>query len=516
MSAHIDSIELQLIVSDRDLCAALEPHPDGRERHDFAIASMKIGALALTQAQGRIDAERVRAEGDRLLENLGQALSHHQRTVAEQIGTCLKGYFDPKSGRFNERVERLIRRDGELERLLRSQIGSEGSELAQTLAGHLGEHSPLMQLLDPEASEGLVGSLAVSVEKTLGEQRERILSEFSLDNKEGALSRLVVELAEHHGEVSEALEKRIGEVMAEFSLDREDSALSRLVGRVEQAQHQISSEFSLDDEGSALARMKRELLEVIDTQRQANERFHGEVLGKLAEMVARKQEAARSTRHGDDFEHAVFEQLNSLSQRAGDIATPTGNTTGRIKNCKKGDAVIELGPEHAAAGARIVTEAKEDASYTLQKALAEAEEARKNRDATVGLFVFSACSAPEGLEPLGRYGNDVVLVWDAEDTRSDVVLVAGVSVARALCARGRARSDAEAADFDAIERAILEIEKQARGLDEVTRSAETIKSGSEKILKRAEIMRKAFGDQIETLTEKVRDLHRLLDDVGAE
>lgn len=516
MSTALESIELRLLITDPDLCGGLEAHEEGRPRHDFAIASMKIGAVALAQARGRIDADRVRAEGDRLMENLGLALAEHQRSVAEQIGTCLKGYFDPESGRFNERVERLVRKDGELERLLRSQIGGEGSELAQTLAGHVGEHSPLMQLLDPEASDGLLGSLAVSVGKTLGEQRERILSEFSLDNKEGALSRLVAELAEHHGEVGEALEKRIGEVMAEFSLDREDSALSRLVGRVEQAQRKISSEFSLDEEGSALARMKRELLDVIDTQRQANERFHGEVLGKLAEMVARKQEAARSTRHGDDFEAAVFDQLNSLSQRAGDVATPTGNTTGRIKNCKKGDAVIELGPEHAAAGARIVAEAKEDASYTLHKALAEIDEARKNRDAGVGLFVFSAGHAPDGLEPLVRYGNDVVLVWDAEDPRSDVVLVAGISVARALCARRRARSDAEAADFDAIERAILEIEKQAGGLDEVTRSAETIKSGSEKILRRAEIMRRAFGDQIELLTEKVRELQRLLVEPGAE
>lgn len=516
MSGPVDGIELQLFITDPDLCGALEVHGEGRERHDFAIASMKIGALALEQARGRIDAERVRAEGDRLLENLGRALSEHQRSIAEQIGICLKDYFDPQSGRFNERVERLIRKDGELERLLRSQIGGEGSELAQTLAGHVGEHSPLMQILDPEASGGLLGSLAGSVEKALGEQRERILSEFSLDNKEGALCRLVAELVEHHGEVGEALEKRIGEVMAEFSLDREDSALSRLVGRVEKAQRQISSEFSLDEEGSALARMRRELLDVIDTQRQANERFHGEVIEKLAEMTARKQEAARSTRHGGDFEAMVFDQLNRLSQRAGDVATPTGSTTGRIKNCKKGDAVIELGPEHAAAGARIVAEAKEDASCTLQKALAEIEEARKNRDAAVGLFVFSARNAPSGLEPFGRYGSDVVLVWDAEDPRSDVVLIAGLSVARALCARGRAQSDAEAADFDAIERCILEIENQACGLDEVSRSAETIKSGSEKILKRAEIMRRSFGEQIETLSGKVRDLQCLLVEPGAE
>jgi hypothetical protein len=245
-------------------------------------------------------------------------------------------------------------------------------------------------------------------------------------------------------------------------------------------------------------------------QRQANERFHGEVLEKLAQMVARKAEVDRSTRHGEDFEAAVFAFIEARSQKAGDVAACTGNTTGRIKNCKKGDAVVELGPEQAAAGARIVAEAKEDAAYSLANALAEIEEARKNRDAGVGLFVFSARTAPEGLEPFARYGEDVVVVWDVEDPRTDVVLVAGLSVAKALCARAKVRRDAEAADFEAMERAILEIEKQTRGLDEITKSAETIRSGSDKILERARIMRDALAKQIALLGEKVEDLKTLL------
>jgi hypothetical protein len=107
---------------------------------------------------------------------------------------------------------------------------------------------------------------------------------------------------------------------------------------------------------------------VIEAQRQANER---EVLEKLAEVTARKQDADPSTSPGSDFEKAVFGFLQVLSQKAGDVATPAGSTTGLIKYCKKGDILVELGPEYAAAGAGIVAEAKENASFTLQKALAE-------------------------------------------------------------------------------------------------------------------------------------------------
>ena len=99
--------------------------------------------------------------------------------------------------------------------------------------------------------------MSQSAEATLVQQKETILKEFSLDNGEGALSRLVTELTTKHGEVGAALDKRISEVTGEFSLDNEDSALSRLMQGVERAQRQISSEFDLNEDGSALARMQK-------------------------------------------------------------------------------------------------------------------------------------------------------------------------------------------------------------------------------------------------------------------
>ena len=76
------------------------------------------------------------------------------------------------SGRFSERVERLVKNDGELEQVLRRQAGLTDSELARTLASHLGENSPLMNVLDPEASDGFLTALAAAIEKTLKDQRE--------------------------------------------------------------------------------------------------------------------------------------------------------------------------------------------------------------------------------------------------------------------------------------------------------------------------------------------------------
>lgn len=356
-----------------------------------------------------------------------------------------------------------------------------------------------MKILDPEAADGVVKSLSTATEKTLSEQRKQILNEFSLDNEHSALNRLVIEL-----------KKNNGDLMSEFSLDKDDSALSRLITRVEGAQTTITKQFDLNEEESALARMRKQLLDVFDKQGKENQEFQAEVRASLAAMTATRQESDRSTRHGNIFEDAVFAYVNDRSQKSSDIVDRTGNTTGVIRNNKKGDAVIKLGPNHCAAGAQIVIEAKENASFKLPEALNELQEARKNREAGVGLFVFSKSTAPEGLDPFHRYGSDIVVVWDKDDGATDVFLDAGLSVAEALSVSTKSHKDEVGADFQEIERIIAAIEKQAGGLDEITRLTTTIQNNSDKVLNRARIMSRELNTEIGNLSDKTGELREVL------
>ncbi|MYE54208.1 MAG: hypothetical protein F4X34_03305, partial [Chloroflexi bacterium] len=84
-----DVIELHLHISDSNLLSELYAHQEGEERNDFAISAMKIGAIALRQAQGRIDADTVRHEGELFIQNMGNPLEKHQNEVAGQISNCL-------------------------------------------------------------------------------------------------------------------------------------------------------------------------------------------------------------------------------------------------------------------------------------------------------------------------------------------------------------------------------------------------------------------------------------------
>ena len=524
------SLELELTVKDPDVIAALCQYEEGPPREDFALAALRIGVLAMRQARGQIDAESIRRESEHLLVTLANRLDEHARSVHTRVTDCLKEYFDPESGRFQERVNRLIQKDGELEQLIRRQIAGDDSQLSRTLVEHFGQNSPLMQWLSPDESRGLLAAMHKTLAEQLSQQREQVLSQFSLDNKEGALSRLVRELSDNQGKLTEALQNRIDEVVQEFSLDNEQSALSRLVRNVDRAQRTITNEFSLDneqsalsrlqkmlentnqaihshltldDENSALARLKRELLDILERHSKTNRDFQENVTKTLAQLVARREEADRSTRHGLEFQEAVYEFVSRDAQRSGDQAIHTAHTTGSIRHCKMGDAVVELGPESATPEARIVIEAKEEQHRDLRSARDEIQRARKNRDAQVGLFVYSAKTAPPDLEPLLRYGNDVFVVWDAEDQTTDLNLRVALSLARALCVREATRQRSQSADLEKLNRAVLAVEKQAQSLDEVLAATTTIENANQKIRKRAETCRKKLLAQVDQLNDAV-------------
>lgn len=535
------SMFLQLEVDDPETVVALSQHPEGLARDAFALKALRIGVLALGQARGQIDAAAVRNECQRMLELVAVQLREHSGALQQRLSGTLHEYFDPQNGRFHDRVERLIKRDGELEQVLRRQIGHDDSILSKTLSAHFGADSPLMKRLSPNEAEGLLCALRETFGKQLETQREAVLKEFSLNNREGALARLVQELTENQGKLTQTLQGKIDTVVKEFSLDADDSALSRLVKNVTAAQQTISSEFSLDNEQSALsrltkmlksadaaihdnltldsdtsalARLKRELVTILDAQSKTNREFQEEVKVAIATITAKKQAEQQTTRHGLVFEQALFTFLQDLCRPSNDMVEFTGNSTGLIKNCKKGDCLIELGPEHAAAGAKICVEAKEVVGFDIRQARAEIEEGRKNRAAQIGLFVYSKKTAPAGFEPITRFGDDVFVVWDAEDATTDQFVKLGLTVARALCSRAEAERQAQQVDFTAVDKALLAVQKRYDDFDQINKYADGIMKTSDDIKERVRIMRKAIEREVVEISRQIEDFKQFVQSVG--
>lgn len=373
-------MELFLRISDSELHEELKKHEEGEERDAFAIQAMRIGVIAIRHAQGQIDADKIRREGDRIMEN---------------TKSTLENYFNPNIGQFHQRIQQLIKQDGELEKAIRKQIEGSDSPLNQTLTEWIG----------------------------------KILEEFTLDNEDSALSRLGKELQAKYNEFIENLDQRIGS----------------------------------------------------------------------------KKAAQKAPKGGIDFEkEGVLKFIHKWSQKANHTVAHTGNKLG-LEKTRKGDVVIKLEPEHAAAGCKIVVEAKSDKTYTLDKAFKELEVARKNRGAEVGLFVLDKNKDPDDLDRFTRRGNDIVIVWDAEDENSDVNFEAGLSVAVAICVKVKTPSK-KGVNPVAMDKAILEIESGINDLEEIRTWTRTIKNNSENILKNAEKMQSSLNEQIRILRENIDGL----------
>jgi hypothetical protein len=526
-------VRLELDVTDPDVLEELRRQPDGETRQAYALNALRIGVLALRSASGQLDAAEVKEAGARLLADLKETLLQRGTELTKELTSALAAHLDPRSEALAGRLDALVRDGGELERVLAKHVAPDGSALAAALARHLGAESPIFKLLSPTDASGLRAQVAATLDKALAEQRAAVVREFSLDDKGSALSRLVAEVGELQGSLREDVRAQVDAVVKEFSLDKADSALSRLVERVEKTQRAVADQFSadneasalsrmtrlldrtseqigknltLDDQGSALSRLNRELQARIEDLARKNAEFQQDVRSTLAALDARKKAEARGTVHGAAFEDRLVAVVQAEAGRAGDLFEATGATTGLTKNCKVGDGVVTLGPESVAAGARIVFEAKEVQGYGLKKACEEIEVARKNRGAQLGVFVFSARAAPEGLPPLQRLGSDFVVVWDADDPATDVVLRAAYSAARALAVREGATSAERAEAVAEIERAVRQIEKRVDELEAIRTMASTVATHGQKIGEKVERMRDDLAAQVETLDQQVAAL----------
>lgn len=115
------------------------------------------------------------------------------------------------------------------------------------------------------------------------------------------------------------------------------------------------------------------------------------------------------------------------------------------------------------------------------------------------MFVFSSKSAPADMPTFRRIGDDLFVVWDAEDPATDVRLDAALAVSTALSIRRVESGEEIETSLEAIERAVIDVEKRVENLDQIHTWATTIRNNGDRILDRVAKDRKALHREIEAL-----------------
>jgi hypothetical protein len=528
------AICLALRITDPEVVHELGQRAEGPERDGYASHALRIGVMALRHANGTLDAHSIQREGERMLGAVRDTMNAHASETTSSIARLLGGYLDPTTGSLPQRLERLTKRDGEIELLLAKHLDGDRSTVAQTLARQVGQESALFKLLSPTQADGLVNTLSRAIDEALRLQREDILREFSRDRPESALSRLITDITTANGALRGEFASDIAAVTGALSLENDQGPFARFVARVEKAQRAVLEQFSLDCEGSAIRRLaatlddtrttmkssltlddptsplsllRKELMDAVGLFADSNSRFQSDVRATLETFRVRREEAARSSLHGHTFEYAAGELLQLDAQHAGDVCDRLSGTPGS-EGRKTGDYVITLGPESAAPGVRIVCECKADKGYTESKALDEIALARKNREARIGVFIVARESATEGFTALRRVGPDILVVWDAEDPATDVYLKAALSVARALVVEQHRESDRSEADLREIEQSIRGIERLVVTVESIAHDARNIVKKGTKIGKAAEGVRERLVEEVERLRGVVGEMQR--------
>lgn len=431
MKQQTENLRINLLLEDFETVNTLLGYPEGRERDKFICAALKIGIQAIKNAQNKVDSTSIENEIEKMLAKL----SDSQNQLTNNLTSTMREYLDPDKGRLNERIRRLVKKDGEIEVAFNSAI------------------------------------------------KQEIGKEFSLDNRDGVLKKLSETITNSNSAFTGDIKTLMNEITNDFSLDNENSALNRF--------------FKNYDERTK--KTMNDLMNILESESKKANDFRVNVVSQLEGMKARKKESYASTRHGHDFQLSAYTFIADFCQKTTDITEDVGSHPGMIKHCKAGDCVVTLGPDSYASGARIAVEMKQDKSFNLAKSLANIEKARKNRDAQIGLFIHSSRTAPDGIELLNRYGNDIVVVWDAEDTQTDVYLDAAIRLCKGLAIKISNSSDEADTDIKVIDQSIREIERQLKCLDEIIKSSSNIKISSEKITKQADGMREVIRQQIDAL-----------------
>jgi hypothetical protein len=251
-----------------------------------------------------------------------------------------------------------------------------------------------------------------------------------------------------------------------FDPKRRDSAMGQLRGMLEQY---------FDGDGSRLAllldptRLGSPMYQFRLEMEQGFTALQERLVALEAAQKARGEERAKSAAKGADFEDLLEAMLGEIARGSNDLLERTGTEAGNDGRSKKGDFVLTLDPAVSpGCELRVVIEAK-DRQVSGREMREELRAAKTNRDACVGLVVFS---------PVHVRGGDVYAVIDPADPDAST-LQAAVKLARLLAVTSLREHEAEV-DAAAIGRALDQIRAtldNIRGLKTQLTSISTTSAG---------------------------------------
>jgi hypothetical protein len=247
---------------------------------------------------------------------------------------------------------------------------------------------------------------------------------------------------------------------------------ARVQELVEAKLDEVLQQFSLDEDGSAMSRLHAML-----------SAFFGQLNQSLGIKTGTAAEAAKGHVKGMVFEVDLYQAFAGVGRQLGDETELVRGTVGSSSRCKKGDFLAKLGETSGAPGKRVVVEVK-DQSMRLKDAIDELQEAKANREANCGIFVFARGCEPSEIGDFRRIGEDFYVTVDKDDLQADrplLFLESAYKIARALTVAAARKDQAGEIDLQKIQDQVDALATWSDRIADMATKARTIQNSGKLI-----------------------------------
>jgi len=374
---------------------------------------------------------------DEKFNQIEKEIKDYTNEFRSALADDLKKYFEKEKGDVPLAINSFLGEGGSLSSSLKNYFDPSSGKIILLLKHELGDGSEFRKALDPNNKESVISRIENVVEKKLSET--------------------------------------IGELSEQFSLDKQDSGMSRV-------------KKLFDDK-------------VSEIEKTIND-FFAQAREHLGMEKGRAEAAEKGTQKGRDFETVLYEdKVALLGQQLEDATENVTGSTGKLQRCKTGDYIITLGETSGAPGKRIVIEAKTQSGYKLKDAIEELKQAKENREAECGIFVFAKGCEPAEMGDFKIDGNDFFCTVDIEELqqkRPAIFLEAAYKISRVYVITQVRKEKKGKIDLSVVKGNIERMLDQVKAMADIVVKARTIESSGVKIRESAETIQQELETVIQS------------------
>ena len=301
--------------------------------------------------------------------------------------------------------------------------------------------------------------------------------------EQGILSRVAIETVDktrdsinalfvgNTAPVTQEILSKVNEKLDTFAKE-----MHRVIG---QSSTNINDTFSMDSENSPLKALKSDLIESSQNlNKQVTDKIDA-VNAKVEAINTKRQIIMNSTKKGLPFEDSVFEVLAQIATASADDAIKTGQTSGLIKNCKKGDVTVSVNKLTSRGhNVNIVFEAKSMA-MSRDEWRKELNLAMTNRAAEISVAVVQTVDQMPNKSRTSIQDNQQLMVAFDPEFDDPAVLACIYNVAKAYAV---SRSlEGTQVNFKVIQEAVQQLQFSISDLESIEGALKTSHKALEKI-----------------------------------